>query len=154
MTLAGGTIFGFIWGTILVSFGSVFGATIAFLITRYIFHDYVQENFGKYLKPINHGIKKEGDLYLFTIRIVPIFPFFIVNILMALTPIKTLNFSLVSQIAMLIPTMVFVNAGTQLAHITSPRDVLSPELIVSFVLLGFFPYIGKRILSIIKKNDV
>ena len=154
MTLAGGTIFGFIWGTILVSFGSVFGATIAFLITRYIFHDYVQENFGKYLKPINHGIKKEGDLYLFTIRIVPIFPFFIVNILMALTPIKTLNFSLVSQIAMLIPTMVFVNAGTQLAHIASPRDVLSPELIVSFMLLGFFPYIGKRVLSIIKKNDV
>ena len=73
---------------------------------------------------------------------------------MALTPIKTLNFSLVSQIAMLIPTMVFVNAGTQLAHIASPRDVLSPELIVSFMLLGFFPYIGKRILSIIKKNDV
>ena len=154
MTLAGGAIFGFIWGTLLVSFGSVFGATIAFLITRYLFHDYVQENFGKYLKPINNGIKKEGDLYLFTIRIVPIFPFFIVNILMALTPIKTLNFSLVSQIAMLIPTMVFVNAGTQLAHIASPRDVLSPELIVSFVLLGFFPYIGKRILSIIKKNDV
>ena len=154
MTLVGGTIFGFIWGTILVSFGSVFGATIAFLVTRYIFHDYVQENFGEYLKPINQGIKKEGDLYLFTIRVVPIFPFFIVNILMALTPIKTLNFSLVSQIAMLIPTMVFVNAGTQLSYIESPSDILSPELIFSFVLLGFFPFMAKQILLFIKKNDI
>lgn len=154
MTLVGGTIFGFIWGTILVSFGSVFGATIAFLVTRYIFHDYVQENFGEYLKSINQGIKKEGDLYLFTIRVVPIFPFFIVNILMALTPIKTLNFALVSQIAMLIPTMVFVNAGTQLSYIESPSDILSPELIFSFVLLGFFPFIAKQILLFIKKNDI
>lgn len=153
MTLAGGAIFGVIWGTILVSFGSVFGATMAFLIARYLFHDYVQEHFGKYLKPINRGIEKEGNLYLFTIRIVPIFPFFIVNTLMALTPIKTLNFALVSQIGMLIPTIIFVNAGTQLARIESPGDVLSPELILSFVLLGLFPFIAKKTLTVIKKKQ-
>jgi len=153
MTLAGGAIFGVVWGTILVSFGSVFGATIAFLIARYLFHDYVQEHFGKYLKPINRGIKKEGDLYLFTIRIVPIFPFFIVNTLMALTPIKTINFALVSQIGMLLPTIIFVNAGTQLARIESPGDVLSPELIFSFVLLGLFPFIAKKTLTYIKKKQ-
>lgn len=153
MTLAGGAIFGVVWGTVLVSFGSVFGATIAFLIARYLFHDYVQEHFAKYLGPINRGIKKEGDLYLFTIRVVPIFPFFIVNNLMALTPIKTLNFALVSQIGMLIPTIIFVNAGTQLARIESPGDVLSPELIFSFLLLGVFPIAAKKTLMFIKKKQ-
>lgn len=152
MTLAGGAIFGVVWGTILVSFGSVFGATIAFLIARYLFHDYVQEHFGKYLKPINRGVEKEGDLYLFTIRLVPVFPFFIVNTLMALTPIKTINFALVSQIGMLIPTIIFVNAGTQLARIESPGDVLSPQLIISFVLLGIFPFVAKRALAYIKQK--
>ncbi len=152
MTLAGGAIFGVVWGTVIVSFGSVFGATIAFLIARYLFHDYVQEHFGKYLGPINRGVKKDGDLYLFTIRFVPVFPFFIVNTLMALTPIKTLNFALVSQIGMLIPTIIFVNAGTQLARIESPGDVLSPELILSFVLLGIFPFAAKKSLAYIKNK--
>ena len=127
MTLAGGAIFGVVWGTILVSFGSVFGATMAFLIARYLFHDYIQHKFSHRLKRINKGIREEGDLYLFTIRFVPIFPFFIVNTLMALTPIKTLNFAVVSQIGMLVPTIIFVNAGTQLARIESPGDVLSLE---------------------------
>ncbi len=152
LTLAGGAVFGIIWGTILVSFGSVFGATIAFLMTRYLLHDYVQTHFGKYLAPINRGIKKEGHLYLFTIRIVPIFPFFMVNILMALTPIKTLNFALVSQIAMLIPTIIFVNAGTQLARIESLDDVLSPALMLSFALLGLFPFVAKKTLAYIEKK--
>lgn len=152
MTLAAGAIFGVVWGTILVSFGSVFGATMAFLIARYLFHDYVQERFKKQLEPINHGIRKEGDLYLFMIRFVPIFPFFIINNLMALTPIKTVNFALVSQIGMLLPTIIFVNAGTQLGKIESPADVLSPELIFSFVLLGIFPLLSKKILIYIKKK--
>jgi uncharacterized membrane protein YdjX (TVP38/TMEM64 family) len=150
MTLAGGAIFGVVWGTILVSFASVFGATIAFLIARYLFHDYVQNKFKKYLEPINHGIRKEGDHYLFIIRFVPIFPFFIINNLMALTPIKTLNFAVVSQIGMLIPTIIFVNAGTQLAKIESPGDVLSLELILSFALLGFFPLAAKKILIYVR----
>lgn len=153
MTLAGGAIFGLTWGTVLVSFGSVFGATIAFLIARYLFHDYIQKKFSKQLEPINRGIRKEGDLYLFTIRFIPIFPFFIVNTLMALTPIKTLNFALVSQIGMLIPTMIFVNAGTQLAKIESPGDVLSPELILSFVLLGLFPLLAKKIIVFIRRKQ-
>lgn len=153
MTLAGGAIFGVVWGTILVSFGSVFGATVAFLIARYLFHDYVQKHFGKYLTRINRGVEKEGDLYLFTIRIVPIFPFFIVNTLMALTPIKTLNFALVSQIGMLLPTIIFVNAGTQLARIESPGDVLSLELLFSFVLLGIFPFAAKKILFYIRQKQ-
>ncbi len=152
MTLAAGAIFGVIWGTVLVSFGSVLGATIAFLIARYLFHDYVQSKFKKYLEPINHGIRKEGDLYLFTIRFVPIFPFFIVNNLMALTPIKTVNFALVSQIGMLLPTIIFVNAGTQLAKIESAGDVLSPELILSFAALGLFPLIAKKTLVYIRKK--
>ena len=152
MTLAGGAIFGVVWGTILVSFGSVIGATIAFLVARYLFHDYVQTRFKKYLEPINHGIRKEGNHYLFIIRFVPIFPFFIINNLMALTPIKTLNFAVVSQIGMLIPTIIFVNAGTQLAKIESPGDVLSPEIIFSFALLGFFPLIAKKTLIYVRKK--
>lgn len=152
MTLAAGAIFGVVWGTVIVSFGSVLGATVAFLVARYLFHDYVQEKFKKYLEPINHGIRKEGNLYLFTIRLVPIFPFFIVNNLMALTPIKTINFAIVSQIGMLLPTIIFVNAGTQLAKIESPGDVLSPELIFSFVLLGLFPLIAKKTLVYIRKQ--
>jgi uncharacterized membrane protein YdjX (TVP38/TMEM64 family) len=152
LTLAAGAIFGVIWGSILVSFASVFGATMAFLIARYLFHDYVQDKFKKQLEPINRGIRKEGDLYLFTIRFVPIFPFFIINNLMALTPIKTLNFALVSQIGMLLPTIIFVNAGTQLAKIESPGDVLSLELIFSFALLGIFPLAAKKILVYVKKK--
>lgn len=152
MTLAAGAVFGVVWGTILVSFGSVFGATIAFLIARYLFHDYVQNKFKKYLEPINHGIRKEGDHYLFIIRFVPIFPFFIINNLMALTPIKTLNFAVVSQIGMLVPTIIFVNAGTQLAKIESVGDILSLEIILSFALLGFFPLIAKKLLIYVKKK--
>jgi len=152
MTLAGGAIFGVVWGTILVSFGSVFGATMAFLIARYLFHDYIQHRFSHRLERINKGIREEGDLYLFTIRVVPIFPFFIVNTLMALTPIKTLNFAVVSQIGMLVPTIIFVNAGTQLARIESPSDVLSLELLLSFALLGLFPLVAKKILIYIRKK--
>lgn len=152
MTLAGGAIFGVVWGTILVSFGSVFGATVAFLIARYLFHDYIQHRFSHRLERINKGIREEGDLYLFTIRFVPIFPFFIVNTLMALTPIKTLNFAVVSQIGMLVPTIIFVNAGTQLASIESPGDVLSLELLFSFALLGLFPIVAKKTLIYIRKK--
>ncbi len=152
MTLAGGAIFGVLWGTILVSFASVIGATIAFLIARYLFHDYIQQRFSHRLVKINKGVREEGDLYLFTIRLVPIFPFFIVNSVMALTPIKTLNFAIISQIGMLLPTIIFVNAGTQLAKIESPGDVLSLELLFSFLLLGLFPFIAKKALIYIRKT--
>lgn len=152
MTLLGGAIFGTLWGTILCSFASMIGATIAFLIARYLFHDYVQTHFSKKIAPINHGVRKEGSLYLFTVRLVPIFPFFVINIVMALTPIKTFTFAWVSQVGMLLPTIIFVNAGVQLAQIESPADVLSPELILSFALLGVFPLVAKKTLVYIKKK--
>ena len=152
MTLLGGAIFGTFWGSILCSFASMIGATIAFLIARYLFHDYVQKHFSKKIEPINHGVRKEGSLYLFTVRLVPIFPFFIINIVMALTPIRPFTFAWVSQLGMLLPTIIFVNAGMQLAQIESPSDVLSLELILSFALLGIFPLAAKKTLVYIKKK--
>ncbi len=153
LTIAAGAIFGTVWGSVLVSFASVLGATIAFLISRYLFHDLIQTRFSKQLKPINRGVEREGSLYLFTVRLVPVFPFFIINIVMALTPIKTFTFAWVSQIGMLIPTIIFVNAGTQLAQIESAGDILSLELILSFVLLGVFPIAAKKTLDLIKKKN-
>lgn len=152
MTLIGGAIFGVGWGTLLVSFGSVLGATMAFLVVRYLFHDFIQNRYSKQLEPINNGIKKEGGFYLFSIRLVPAFPFFIINALMALTPIKTINFALISQIGMLPATIVYVNAGTQLAKIESLGDILSKELIISFVLLGIFPLLTKKIMDYVKQK--
>ena len=153
MTLVGGAIFGLVWGTILVSFGSVIGATIAFLITRYLFRDYIQKRFAKQLEPINAGVRNEGGFYLFTLRLVPVFPFFVINSLMALTPMKTLNFALISQIGMLAGTIVFVNAGTQLAKVEALGDILSPGLLFSFVLLGVFPLIAKKLVNFIKQQQ-
>ena len=115
LTIAGGAVFGLFWGTVLVSFSSTIGATIAFLITRYFFRNSVRIRFGDKLRTINDGIKKDGAFYLLTLRLVPIFPFFAINVLMALTPIKTHTFYIVSQIGMLLGTIIFVNAGTQLA---------------------------------------
>ena len=143
MTLAGGAIFGLVLGTILVSFCSTIGATAAFLITRYFFRNSVRARFGNKLKIINDGIKKDGAFYLLTLRLVPIFPFFAINVLMALTPIKTRTFYLASQLGMLLGTIIFVNAGTQLATINSTGDILSVNLIISLFVLGLFPIVAK-----------
>ena len=143
MTLAGGAIFGLVLGTILVSFCSTIGATAAFLITRYFFRNSVRARFGDKLKIINDGIKKDGAFYLLTLRLVPIFPFFAINVLMALTPIKTRTFYLASQLGMLLGTIIFVNAGTQLATINSTGDILSVNLIISLFVLGLFPIVAK-----------
>ncbi len=143
LTLAGGAIFGLVLGTILVSFCSTIGATAAFLITRYFFRNSVRARFGDKLKTINEGIKKDGAFYLLTLRLVPIFPFFAINVLMALTPIKTLTFYLVSQLGMLLGTIIFVNAGTQLATLNSTGDILSVNLIISLFVLGLFPIVAK-----------
>ena len=149
MTIASGAIFGTVPGSLLVSFASTIGATIAFLIARYLFRDAIQLKFHEQLQPINRGIEKEGSLYLFSVRLVPAFPFFIINIVMALTPIRTTTFAWVSQLGMLIPTIIFVNAGTQLAQIESAGDILSPQLIFSFVLLGLFPLMAKKVMNAI-----
>ena len=152
MTLAGGAIFGLLLGTILVSFASTIGATLAFLVSRYLFREVLQRRFSKKLEIINQGIEQDGAFYLFTARLVPIIPFFIVNLVMGLTPIKTLTFALVSQAGMLAATIIFVNAGTQLAQIKSLEDIFSPELIISLTLLGIFPLAAKKMIDLIQSR--
>jgi dihydrolipoamide dehydrogenase len=143
LTLAAGALFGLLAGTILVSFASTLGATLAFLIVRYLFRDTVERRFGTRLQRINEGIRKDGAYYLFTLRLVPLFPFFLINMLMALTPVRTWTFFWVSQLGMLPGTLVYVNAGTQLARVTSPEDLLTPSLVAAFVLLGLFPWLAR-----------
>jgi len=139
MTLAAGAIFGLLWGTVIVSFASSLGATLAFLASRFVLRDSIQTRFGDKLAAINAGIAKDGPFYLFTLRLVPAFPFFVINLVMGLTPLRTWTFYWVSQIGMLAGTIVYVNAGTEIAKIESLRGILSPGLIVSFTLLGIFP---------------
>ncbi|MDX1514205.1 MAG: FAD-dependent oxidoreductase, partial [Gammaproteobacteria bacterium] len=150
MTLVAGAIFGLLWGTIIVSFASTIGATLAFLVSRFLLRETVQRRFGRNLKAVNRGIERDGAFYLFTLRLVPAFPFFVINLVMGLTPIKTLTFFVVSQVGMLAGTIVYVNAGTQLARIESLKGILSPELIASFTLLGVFPLIAKKVVDIVK----
>ncbi|MBK9624579.1 MAG: FAD-dependent oxidoreductase [Rhodocyclaceae bacterium] len=154
MTLAAGAIFGLLWGVVLVSFASSLGATLAFWRSRFLLRDWVQARFGDRLKAINDGVRGEGGFYLFTLRLVPAFPFFVINLVMGLTPLPSWTFYWVSQLGMLAGTVVFVNAGTQLAHIESLSGILSPALIFSFVLLGIFPLIAKRIVDIVKSQKV
>lgn len=147
LTLAGGAIFGLFWGTVIVSFASTIGATLAFLAARFLFKDSIQAKFGDRLKDINEGIARDGAFYLFTLRLVPLFPFFVINLLMGLTTLKTSTFYWVSQLGMLAGTLVYVNAGTQLAKIESLSGILSPALVGSFALLGVFPLIAKKIIE-------
>lgn len=154
LTLAAGALFGLFTGLILVSFASSIGATLAFLASRYILRESVEKKFADRLGPINQGIEKEGAFYLFTLRLVPVFPFFLINLLMGLTKIKTLTFYWVSQLGMLAGTVVYVNAGTQLAQIDSLKGILSFNLLISFVLLGVFPLVAKNILNKIKARRV
>ncbi len=154
MTLVAGAIFGLLWGTVIVSFASSLGATLAFLASRFLFRDAIQSRFGESLKAINAGVEKDGAFYLFTLRLVPAFPFFVINLVMGLTPIRTWAFYWVSQIGMLAGTVVYVNAGTQIARIESLRGILSPELIISFTLLGVFPLIAKWAVNAIKARKV
>ncbi len=152
MTLAAGAVFGLLWGVIIVSFASTIGATLAFLVSRFLLRDWVQARFARKLKAINQGGERDGVFYLFTLRLVPLFPFFMINLLMGLTPLKTRSFYWVSQLGMLAGTVVYVNAGTQLAQLDSVADVLSPALLASFVLLGIFPWIAKSVINLVKQN--
>ena len=154
MTLAGGAIFGLLWGTIIISFASTIGATLAFLASRLLFHDSVQRRFGDRLRTVNNGIAKEGAFYLFALRLVPIFPFFAINLLMGLTSIRTWTFYWVSQVGMLAGTLVYVNAGTQLSKIDSVGGILSPAILGSFALLAVFPLIAKRVVAWIEARKV
>jgi pyruvate/2-oxoglutarate dehydrogenase complex dihydrolipoamide dehydrogenase (E3) component/uncharacterized membrane protein YdjX (TVP38/TMEM64 family) len=154
LTLAGGAVFGVLWGTLIVSFASTIGATLAFLAARFLLRDWVKSRFSARLQSIDEGVSRDGAFYLFTLRLVPVFPFFMINLAMGLTPIKTKTFYWVSQIGMLAGTVVYVNAGTQLAKIDSLSGILSPALIGSFALLGLFPLLAKKMLEFIKQRKV
>jgi uncharacterized membrane protein YdjX (TVP38/TMEM64 family) len=147
MGLAGGAVFGFWVGTIAVSFASSVGATLAFLVSRYLFRDVVQRRFGDRLAAINEGVAREGAWYLFTLRLIPVFPFFIINLLMGLTPMPVRTFYWVSQLGMLGGTMVFVNAGKELGQLESLSGILSPSILVAFALLGLFPLLVKKLVG-------
>lgn len=151
MGLAMGALFGLWQGTLLVSFASSIGATLAFLTSRYLLRDHVQRHFGDRLKAINEGMAKDGALYLFMLRLVPVFPFFLINLLMGLTQIRTRTFYWVSQVGMLAGTLVYVNAGTQLASINNLSDIISPEVLMSLALLGVFPLVAKYLVRAIQK---
>ncbi len=154
MSLVGGAMFGLWLGVLVVSFASSIGATLAFLAARFLLRDYVQNRFGDRLKTINRGVARDGAFYLFTLRLVPVFPFFVINLAMALTPIRTAVFYLVSQVGMLPGTFVYINAGTQLGQIESAGGILSPGLLLSFALLGIFPLIAKGFVRFIRDRKV
>lgn len=147
MTLAGGALFGLMVGTVMVSFASTIGATLACVVSRFVLQDWVQRRFGHRLVAVNQGIEKEGAFYLFTLRLVPIFPFWMINLVMGLTRMKLRTFFWVSQVGMLPGTLVYVNAGRELGRIDSLGGILSPGLIFSFVLLGIFPLATKKIMA-------
>lgn len=154
LTLAGGAIFGLGLGLLVVSFASTIGATLAFMVSRYLLRDLVQGKFGERLAAINTGVERDGAFYLFSLRLVPVFPFFVVNLLMGLTPIRTFTYFWVSQIGMLLGTAVYVNAGTQLAGISSLRDIASPGVLASFAALGLLPWVGKVVMGGLKRRRV
>ncbi len=154
MTLAGGALFGLWTALLVVSFASSIGATLAFLVSRFLLRDWVQGKFGDKLQSINNGVEKEGAFYLFSLRLVPIFPFFVINLVMGLTPLKTSLFYIVSQVGMLAGTFVYVNAGTQIGQLKSAGGILSPGIILSFALLGIFPLIAKKALDIVQSKKV
>jgi pyruvate/2-oxoglutarate dehydrogenase complex dihydrolipoamide dehydrogenase (E3) component/uncharacterized membrane protein YdjX (TVP38/TMEM64 family) len=154
ITLAGGAIFGLWQGLLIVSFASTVGATLAFLASRFLLRDWVEARFGQRLSDINAGVNREGGFYLFTLRLIPVVPFFLINLLMGLTRMKVWTYYWVSQIGMLAGTAVYVNAGTQLAQLDSVKGILSPALLGSFVLLGIFPLIARRIVAAVQKRKV
>lgn len=154
LTLAGGAVFGFWWGLVLTSFASSIGATLAFLAARFVLRESVQARFGARLAEIDRGIARDGPFYLFTLRLIPLVPFFVINLLMGLTAMRTWTFYWVSQVGMLAGTAVFVNAGTQIARLDSLQGILSPALLGSFVLLGVFPLIARRIVAGVQARRV
>ena len=154
LTLAAGAMFGLWVGLVVVSFASSLGALLAFLASRYLLRDAVQSRFGKSLAPMNEGIARDGTFYLLTLRLVPVFPFWLINLLMGLTPIGAARFYVVSQIGMLAGTIVYVNAGSELAAISAPGDVLSPALLGSFLLLGIFPLLARWLVGALRRRRI
>ena len=154
LTLAAGALFGLTRGTVLVSFASSLGATLAFLASRFVLRDAVQARFAQRLRPINEGISRDGAFYLFSLRLVPVFPFFVVNLVMGLTPIRSWTFYWVSQVGMLLTTIVYVNAGTELARIDSIAGIASPALLGSFAALALLPWVGKWLMAVLRRRRI
>jgi pyruvate/2-oxoglutarate dehydrogenase complex dihydrolipoamide dehydrogenase (E3) component/uncharacterized membrane protein YdjX (TVP38/TMEM64 family) len=154
LTLGGGAVFGLLWGTVIVSFASSIGATLAFLASRFVLRDWVRGRFGERLKTIDEGLAKDGAFYLFTLRLLPVVPFFLINLALGLSAMRTWTFYWVSQIGMLAGTLVYVNAGTQLAKLESPRGILSWQIFGTFLLLGIFPLIAKKLVDMLKARRV
>lgn len=154
LTLAGGGVLGLGWGLLLVSFASTLGATVSFLMARFVLQASVQARFGNRLAEINRGVERDGPLYLFSLRLIPVVPFFVINLAMGLTTMRTWTFYWVSQLGMLAGTAVYVNAGTQLAQIQSLRDIVSPGLLGSFVLLGLFPLVARKVMDAVQRRKV
>ena len=152
LTLFSGAVFGFIPGLLLVSIASSLGATVAFLLSRYLFRDNIQERFAAQLGPVNEGIKNDGAYYLFMMRMIPVIPYFMLNAIMALTPISTRTFFLATLAGMLPVLAILVNAGLQISLIESIGDVLSPRLIISLALIGIFPLLVKKAFAIIRQR--
>ena len=152
MTLAGGALFGLLRGAIIVSFASAIGATLACFVSRFVLRDWAQGRFGERLKTVNDGIEREGPFYLFTLRLIPVFPFWLINLLWGLTKMPLRTFYWVSQVGMLPGTIVYVNAGKELGKIDSLSGILSPGLILSFVILGLFPLITKKLMALFKSK--
>jgi pyruvate/2-oxoglutarate dehydrogenase complex dihydrolipoamide dehydrogenase (E3) component/uncharacterized membrane protein YdjX (TVP38/TMEM64 family) len=153
-TIAAGAVFGLVEGTLLASFASSIGATLAFLASRFLFRDAVKRRFGKRLATIDQGLKRDGAFYLFTLRLVPALPFFVINLLMGVTALPARTFYWVSQVGMLAGTVVYVNAGTQLAQLDSASGIFSPLLIGSFVLLGIFPWIARALVALVRRRKL
>ncbi|HIF9113200.1 TPA: dihydrolipoyl dehydrogenase [Photobacterium damselae] len=154
MTLLGAALFGFWWSLVLVSFASTIGATLAFLFSRFILRDWVQTKFGSRLSAINDGVKNQGSFYLLSLRLIPVFPFFLINLLMGLTPIRAKQFFFVSQLGMLPGTAVYVNAGTQLGEINTLSGIISLPVLISLALLGLFPLIAKAVMNQIQARKI
>lgn len=154
LTVAAGAIFGVVKGTLAVSFASTIGATLAMLVARTLLRNYVQEKFKDPIQTINQKIEQEGAFYLFTLRLVPAFPFFVINLVMGLSPMRTLTFAWVSQIGMLAGTIVYVNAGSELGKIESLSDIASPSLLLAFALLGVFPLALKKLVDFISQKNM
>jgi uncharacterized membrane protein YdjX (TVP38/TMEM64 family) len=154
LSLFAGAIFGVIQGTIIVSFASTIGATGAFLTSRYLFRKIIQKKYQKQYEMVDRGLKKDGSFYLLTLRLTPVVPFFLINLVMGLTSIKTLTYFIVSQIGMLPATIVYVNAGSELSKLESLTSVLSPRIILSFTLIGIFPWLAKWILSVLRDKNM
>jgi len=147
MTLAGGALFGLWVGTVAVSFSSAVGATLACFVSRFLLRDWVQNKFGDKIRKVNEGVEREGAFYLFTLRLIPVFPFWVINLVMGLSKMRLSTFYLVSQVGMLPGTIVYVNAGKELGEIESVSGIFSPGLIISFVILGIFPLAAKKALN-------